>query len=77
MATEEQIKELAYAIWEQEGRLEGKDMEYYFRAKEMLEERETASLLAKTPSPSSSTPQLPAKQKLVKRFSGKLRSKKE
>jgi len=38
MITEEQIRELAYAIWEQEGRLEGKDQEYYFRAKQMLEE---------------------------------------
>ena len=45
--TEEQIRELAYTIWEQEGRLEGKDQEYYFRAKQMLEEQEAASLPAK------------------------------
>jgi hypothetical protein len=33
MASEEKIRELAYAMWEEEGRLEGKDVEYYFRAK--------------------------------------------
>jgi len=43
MVTEEQIRELAYTIWEQEGRPEGKDQEYYFRAKQMLEEQESAS----------------------------------
>lgn len=43
MVTEEQIRELAYSIWEQEGRPEGRDQEFYFRAKQMLEEQETAS----------------------------------
>jgi hypothetical protein len=33
MVTEEQIRELAHAIWEEEGRPEGKDVEHYFRAK--------------------------------------------
>jgi hypothetical protein len=45
MATEQQIKELAYALWEEEGRPEGKDMEHYFRAKQILEQREAAPLL--------------------------------
>lgn len=40
MATEEQIRELAYYIWEQEGCPEGKDLEHYFRAKKMLEYKE-------------------------------------
>lgn len=39
MVTEEQIKELAFAIWEKEGRPEGKHVEHYFRAKQILEER--------------------------------------
>ncbi|MCJ7743187.1 MAG: DUF2934 domain-containing protein [Dehalococcoidales bacterium] len=43
MATEEQIKELAYAIWEQEGRPEGKHVEHYFRAKQILEEQQEAA----------------------------------
>ncbi len=75
MVTEEQIRELAYAIWEQEGRLEGKDLEYYFRAKQMLEERDAASSSAKEPLPSS-TLQPPAAPKPVERHSGKRRSKK-
>jgi hypothetical protein len=37
MVTEEQLRELAYSIWEQEGHPEDKDQEYYFRAKQMLE----------------------------------------
>jgi len=41
MATEEQIKKLAYLIWENEGHPEGKHMEHYMRAKQILEEKET------------------------------------
>ena len=37
MVTEEQIKEMAYSIWEKEGCPEGKDLEHYFRAKQILE----------------------------------------
>ncbi len=51
MVTEEQIKELAHAIWEQEGRPEGKDVEYYFRAKKTLEEREKALVIELAPPP--------------------------
>lgn len=40
MATEEQIRQLAYAIWEKEGRPEGKDLEHYYRAQQILEEQE-------------------------------------
>jgi hypothetical protein len=40
MATEEQIRELAYAIWDKEGCPEGKHLEHYFRAKQTLEEQE-------------------------------------
>ncbi len=43
MATEEKIRELAYAIWEQEGRPDGKDVEHYFRAKLIVEQQEAAA----------------------------------
>jgi hypothetical protein len=43
MPTEEQIKDLAYKLWEEGGRQEGKDWEYYFTARRMLEEQEAAS----------------------------------
>jgi hypothetical protein len=59
MATEQQIKELAYAIWEEEGRPEGKDVEHYFRAQQILEERQTSSLIESTPSPMSKLPRRP------------------
>ena len=59
MATEQQIKELAYAIWEEEGRPEGKDVEHYFRAQQILEERQASSLIESTPSPRSKSPRRP------------------
>jgi hypothetical protein len=49
MVTEEQIKELAHAIWEQEGRPEGKDVEHYFRAKQIMEEKENARVIELPP----------------------------
>ena len=51
MVTEAQIKELAHAIWEQEGRPEGKDVERYFRAKQILEEREKTGVIQLPPPP--------------------------
>lgn len=53
MVTEEQIKELAYTMWEQEGRQEGKDLELYYRAKKILEDKEASPMveLAAPPTP--------------------------
>jgi len=51
MATEEQIRELALAIWEQEGRPEGKHVEHYFRAKQILEAQEAARVIEIAPKP--------------------------
>jgi hypothetical protein len=36
---EDQIKKLAYNIWEQEGRPEGQDIEDYFRAEKILSQQ--------------------------------------
>lgn len=43
MATEEQIRALAYTIWEQEGYSEGKREEHYYRVKQILNEQEATS----------------------------------
>jgi hypothetical protein len=56
MPTEEQIKELAYQMWEQEGRPEGRDVEHYFAAKQMLEEQEAAQARASRPWSKSPAP---------------------
>ncbi|KPK47008.1 MAG: hypothetical protein AMJ77_04475 [Dehalococcoidia bacterium SM23_28_2] len=40
MPTEEQIKKLAHSLWEQEGRPEGRDMQHYLAAREILQQRE-------------------------------------
>ena len=49
MVTEEQIKDLAHALWEQEGRPEGRDLERYFRAKRILEEKEATRVIELAP----------------------------
>ncbi len=51
MITEEQIRELAHSIWEQEGCPNGKDVEHYFRAKNILEERESSQVIELAPPP--------------------------
>ena len=56
MVTEQHIRELAYTIWEEEGRPEGKDAEHYFRARQILEERQASSSIELTPSPASKSP---------------------
>jgi len=76
MVTEEQIRELAYSIWEQEGRPEGKDQEHYFRAKQILKEQEAASSPAKESGPPASALQPPSAQKPIARRTGKGRPKK-
>jgi hypothetical protein len=70
MATDEQIKELAYSIWEQEGRPEGKDVEHYYQAREILEKQEAARIIEiapPTPLKELSAPppvkELPAKER--------------
>ena len=51
MAIDEEARELAYNIWEQEGRPQGKDVEHYLRAKKILEEREANKILELAPVP--------------------------
>jgi len=51
MPTEEEIKKLAHSLWEKEGRPGGKDVEHYFRAKKMLEEKESAQVIELPPVP--------------------------
>jgi hypothetical protein len=68
MATEEEIKKLAYKIWEDEGKPEGKDIEHYLRAAKILEEQEAANpiILGAPPRPPEISP-APAPQKQAAR----------
>ncbi len=59
MFTEQQIKDLAYAMWEKEGRPEGKDIEHYFQARQILEEREVTTLIELASPPKAKLPQRP------------------
>jgi hypothetical protein len=45
MAEDGEIRLLAYKIWQQEGRPDGKDVEHYLQAKAMLEEQEAKRVL--------------------------------
>ena len=38
MSREVKIKEIAYGLWEQEGRPEGRDLEHYFKAEQIADE---------------------------------------
>jgi len=51
MVTDEEKRKLAFTIWEQEGRPVGKDVEYYFKAKKILEEQEANRILELAPVP--------------------------
>lgn len=48
MVIEEEVKRLAYEIWEREGRPHGKDVEHYYGAKRILEERESVVNIRQT-----------------------------
>ena len=63
MATEEQIRALAYSIWEQEGHPEGKHEEHYLRAKQILEEKEKTSSIDFKEPPSVINLPSPSKRK--------------
>ncbi|OGO39155.1 MAG: hypothetical protein A2147_02005 [Chloroflexi bacterium RBG_16_57_8] len=60
MPTEQQIKELAYALWEQEGRPDGKDEEHYYRAREILVDQEKANVIKLPPPPPTAKLAAPA-----------------
>lgn len=49
MITDDEIKKLAFSLWEEEGRPIGKDVEHYLRAKIILEEREAKRILELAP----------------------------
>jgi hypothetical protein len=68
MATEEEIRQLAHAIWEREGCPEGKDKEHWKRAEQFLENQEVAEA-AGAPSLASLSKQLVDIQRAVQRAS--------
>jgi hypothetical protein len=51
MITDDEIRKLAFSIWEEEGQPIGKDVEHYLRAKIILEEREAKRILELAPIP--------------------------
>jgi len=44
MNMDEQVKKLAYSIWESEARPEAKALEHYYRAEKILREQESKRL---------------------------------
>lgn len=65
MVTEQQIKEFAYSMWEEEGHPKANDLEHYFRAKQILEERQASYLIELTSSSMSKLPKRPKTPQLA------------
>ena len=59
MAKEDEIRLIAYNIWEQEGCINGKDCEHWFRAETIWEEQQKPKAVA--PSSKTQSKQLPQK----------------
>jgi hypothetical protein len=62
MPTEEQIKQMAHSLWEQEGRPEGRDLDHYLTAKRILEEQEAAQKRPKAPRAKAAKSAKPSKR---------------
>jgi hypothetical protein len=75
MPTEEQIKQLAHSLWEQEGRPEGKDREHYLTAKGILEQRQGAQGRAKASSHTASKSSPKARNRTAPKSSPKARAR--
>lgn len=66
MAKEDEIRLIAYTIWEQEGCLNGKDCEHWFKAEAIWEER-----AANQPSNNLHLPPSPSKRGIRSRHTKK------
>lgn len=71
MEREEQIRQLAYSMWEKEGYPEGRAMEHWLKAETILQSERSETILQSEPSQGSEKPSKktvkPAKQKTVGR----------
>jgi Protein of unknown function (DUF2934) len=76
MVKDEDIRKMAYSIWEKEGRPAGKDAEHYYGAKKILEGQEAASATANQSVLPESTFQSPSAPKPFEPHATKRRSKK-
>jgi hypothetical protein len=74
MPTEEQIRQLAHSLWEQEGRPDGRDREHYLTAKGILEQQETAQGRAKARSRAAPKSSAKARGRTASKSSTKGRS---
>jgi hypothetical protein len=75
MPTEEQIRQLAHSLWEQEGRPEGKDREHYLTAKGILEQQEAAQGRAKAHSRAAPKSSAKARSRTASKSSAKPRAR--
>lgn len=75
MATQEEIRELAYNIWEKEGHPVGKEVENYFRAKQIIEGR--VFQLGASPSMLELAPVASSMKESIQAYCVKCRTKRE
>ncbi|MBI4298573.1 MAG: DUF2934 domain-containing protein [Chloroflexi bacterium] len=67
MTTEQEIKKLAYDLWEHEGWPEGKHLHHYFTAKQILEDREAVQVQGGVTQAVMPTPARPRSPRTKKR----------
>ena len=66
MVNTAEIEQLAYELWEQDGRQHGRDAEYYFTAERMLAERDGAVAVAEAPKKRTRAAASPDKPKVTR-----------
>jgi hypothetical protein len=81
LAREERIRLIAYALWEEEGRPHGRDLEHWQKATQLVEAEasgdpdwlqraEPAAAIEAVPAPSAEAPTKASLDELVKRMKG-------
>lgn len=76
MPTDEQVRLLAYSIWEKEGCPDGRDVEHYYLAQHMLEEKESASSSSRETAPPPTPVKTPSPPRPTDARTGRHRGKK-
>jgi hypothetical protein len=62
MNKEDEIRAIAYGIWEKEGYPEGKDVEHWYQATQIWEEQHKPKALSLTPNPAPEVEARPFKK---------------
>jgi hypothetical protein len=71
MEREDEIRYIAYCIWEQEGCCHGRDIEHWIRAEVVWEEKQKKAAKAEEPEKPAEKPQPVVKKKSIRNRHGR------